>query len=203
MISIRDLDEVINEALEIIGLLAESGRSYIFLISKDGNNLTNTHEWCAQGVEPRKLNLQNIPCNTFPFWMERFHKNEVINISDVSAMPAEAEAEKEWLTMQNIKSVLVFPLSIANELAGFIGLDNVKIAGLWSEPDINILRTVFESIGIAIERKQSEEALIESEFRFRSVWEKGADGMIITDENGLIVKVNQASCNFVKTDRGT
>ncbi|MEO5802653.1 MAG: PAS domain S-box protein [Verrucomicrobiota bacterium] len=46
------------------------------------------------------------------------------------------------------------------------------------------------------EHKEIEEALRNSELRFRSVWDRSADGMRLTDENGIIVAVNQAFCNL-------
>jgi two-component system cell cycle sensor histidine kinase/response regulator CckA len=53
--------------------------------------------------------------------------------------------------------------------------------------------------GIAVdvtERKRVEEALRNSELRFRSVWDSSADGMRLTDQEGKIVAVNKAYCKL-------
>src|SRR5471032_287001 len=47
------------------------------------------------------------------------------------------------------------------------------------------------------ERRTTETALQSSEMLFRSVWENSVDGMLLTDENGVIVAVNDAYCKFV------
>ncbi len=47
------------------------------------------------------------------------------------------------------------------------------------------------------ERRATQTALQSSETLFRSVWENSADGMRLTDENGLIVAVNEAFCELV------
>jgi len=47
------------------------------------------------------------------------------------------------------------------------------------------------------ERHAAEAALRSSEALFRSVWENSADGMRLTDENGVIVAVNGAFCELV------
>ncbi|MGE5400378.1 MAG: ATP-binding protein [Ignavibacteriales bacterium] len=44
------------------------------------------------------------------------------------------------------------------------------------------------------ERLHAEEELRKSQFQFSQVWDKSADGMRITDENGVMVKVNEAFC---------
>ena len=46
-------------------------------------------------------------------------------------------------------------------------------------------------------RKQVEKALKESEKKFRLVWEKSAEGMRITNEEGIVVLVNDAYCKLV------
>jgi PAS domain S-box-containing protein len=46
-------------------------------------------------------------------------------------------------------------------------------------------------------RKKAEEAIINSELRFRSIWENSNDGMRLTDFNGTIIAVNKAYCALV------
>ncbi|MHB1688585.1 MAG: PAS domain S-box protein, partial [Ignavibacteriaceae bacterium] len=40
-----------------------------------------------------------------------------------------------------------------------------------------------------------------SETQFRSVWENSFDAMRLTDENGIIIKVNNAFCKLVEKTR--
>jgi len=46
------------------------------------------------------------------------------------------------------------------------------------------------------EQKKMEEAMLNSESRFRSVWDSSVEGMRLTDENGIIVAVNKAYCEL-------
>ncbi|HUZ05877.1 MAG TPA: PAS domain S-box protein, partial [Candidatus Paceibacterota bacterium] len=50
------------------------------------------------------------------------------------------------------------------------------------------------------ERRTTETALQSSEMLFRSVWENSVDGMRLTDENGVIVAVNDAYSKFVEME---
>ena len=47
------------------------------------------------------------------------------------------------------------------------------------------------------ERKRAELAVREAERRFRSIWEKSADGMRLTDKDGILRAVNPAYCRIV------
>ena len=47
------------------------------------------------------------------------------------------------------------------------------------------------------ERKRAEIAVQEAERRFRSIWEKSADGMRLTDKDGVLRAVNPAYCRIV------
>ena len=48
------------------------------------------------------------------------------------------------------------------------------------------------------ERKEAEQAVYVSQERFRSVWERSADGMRLTDSEGRIIAVNEAYCRLIK-----
>jgi len=157
--SILNIDDAINASLADMGGLAGASRAYLFLFRKNGTIADNTHEWCAEGISPQINNLQNLSTEMVPWWMEKLRKGEIIHLKDVSKLPPEANAEKEILEAQDIKSLLVLPLYIRKELTGFIGFDNVIKTGEWSGADLAILRTSSEIIGNALERKRIEEKL--------------------------------------------
>jgi hypothetical protein len=155
----NDIDAAISVALDEIGRLCGASRSYVFLFRENEPIIDNTHEWCNEGVEPQKKKLQNLPTDIYPWWMARLQNGEIIHIPDVSSLPPEASAEKDILEMQNIMSLLVLPIYSKGELMGYIGLDNVVNTGDWSEDIINVLHMVSNVVGIAIERKQTENNL--------------------------------------------
>lgn len=186
-----NLERDINVALEKIGLLCGAGRSYIFLIRENGTTIDNTHEWCAEGVEPQINNLQNIPCDIFSWWTEKLYNDGIIHITNVSALPPEAEAEKELLGSQGIKSLIVLPLYASGKLSGFMGMDNVVNAGSWKEEDVSILRIAVNMIGMGIQRKMAEKTIHLGEEIYRSMFQNAANLILLVDKNGII-----ADCNF-------
>lgn len=185
-----NLERDINLTLEKIGILCGAGRSYIFQIHEDGNYIDNTHEWCAEGVEPQKDNLQNTPSGKCPWWAEKLQKDGIIHITDVSALPPEAAAEKELLEKQEIKSLIVLPLYAGGKLSGFMGMDNVVNTGSWREDDISILRITANLAGMGIERRKYEKAIHAGEEIYRSMFQNAANLIILVDSKGVIIDCN-------------
>jgi len=161
-LSLANLDDSIDECLSDVGNFCKVERAYLFQFNSDGITMSNTHEWCAQGVRSEMENLQNLPIDTFPWWMKLLQAGEVIHIGSVAELPPEAQNEKEILEAQNISSLLVVPFLIKNKLAGFIGFDNICSTRSWREKELTSLTVLADIIGIAIERKRSEEELIRS-----------------------------------------
>lgn len=66
------------------------------------------------------------------------------------------------------------------------------ILDIIGQPDgiIGIMRDITD-------RKKSEDALKNSELRFRSIWENSNDGMRLTNYNGTIIAVNRAYCELI------
>lgn len=62
-------------------------------------------------------------------------------------------------------------------------------------PEGKIIGTMGISHDIT-ELRRAEEALRESEALFRSVWDKSRDGMRLTDDEGIIIAVNEAFCRL-------
>lgn len=185
-VGISDLDRSINASLKDIGIFCRAGRACLFLFRENGSVMDNTHEWCACGVSPQMTDLRNLSTKMFSWWMTGLNKGEPIYIADVSRLPAEANAGKEILNARDIKSLLVLPLRMKDELSGFIGVANVWKTEHWRELDslILCLRVTSEIIGNALERKKAEEALRESEERFRSLTESTSDWIWEVDAGG-------------------
>jgi PAS domain S-box-containing protein len=156
----NEIDAAITAALRAIGEFAGVDRSYVFLFTGDYEVMDNTHEWCAEGVEPQIANLKEVPTDLFPWWMRRLHRLEHIFISRVSALPSEADSERAVLEPQGIQSLLAVPMAVDNSLVGFVGFDSVRCERRWASDDIALLRVVGGMFANALERKETQEALV-------------------------------------------
>ncbi len=155
----REDDDAIHEALGRIGELTEADRSYVFLFDGAGETMSNTHEACAEGIEPQRPVLQSLPCAVFPWWMKELRARERIHVPRVALMPPEATAEKEILEAQSIQSVLVVPLAWEGRLEGFVGFDAVRRAREWTEEELLALDTLANLLSLSFQRKRAADAL--------------------------------------------
>lgn len=62
----KDLENSVQMILEKAGRFLSADRTYIFEIS--GQTMNNTYEWCAEGIDPEKDNLQNLPVTLIDRW---------------------------------------------------------------------------------------------------------------------------------------
>lgn len=153
-----EIDGGIHYALRAIGEFAGVDRSYVFLVSDDGKTADNTHEWCAEGIEPQIDNLQGCPSAAFPWWEAKLQRFENIHIPRVADLPTSAEAERRALQAQSIQSLAAVPLISAGRIIGFLGFDSVRIEKTWAEEDFALLQTLGNVIVSALERKRAEAA---------------------------------------------
>lgn len=136
----EDNEAMINEGLRIsmtastpegsiaallgyLGLSLKSERVYIFEESETGD-FDNTYEWCADGVEPQKDNLQGVSYEVVGLWFQKFLKGENVIIKNVENVREDDPGVYEYLKPQNIQSLVVAPLVSEKKIIGFFGVDN-------------------------------------------------------------------------------
>ncbi|KUO58097.1 MAG: hypothetical protein APF84_16825 [Gracilibacter sp. BRH_c7a] len=187
-ISFSDINQAMNMSLEDMGRFSNASRSYIFLFSDNGNMLDNTYEWCAEGISSEIENLQQIPSTSFPWWIEKLHKGEIVLVKG-----------KETIENQEIVSLLILPIFVQRKLFGFVGFDNIHATGGWRREDLSLLHLTSEIFSNAFERLQVEEALKASERKFRELFRNANDIICVhtLEESGQkmrFIEVNDLAC---------
>jgi PAS domain S-box-containing protein len=188
-----DIDVAIESSLSDIGIFSRTDRTYAVLFDNDKLTMSNTYEWCAEGVSPQIATLKSLPCSTFSWWMAKLKNHEVIRIQDVSALPEEAKSEKEMLRQQRVRSSLMLPVYVGNQLAGFVGFNNVSARAQWDDYDTALLQLVSEIFGRVLEGQMAKDSLRKSEEKMRAIFESLAEGITVTDLQGNITQVNAAA----------
>jgi len=181
-------DSSIAPILEKLGHAAEVSRVYIFEnhMNNDGTLFTRQHfKWTASGIDSRPHNpkLQAFPWMEAGFqrWVERLRQHKLI-YGHTSDFP---EQERSFLATQSIISIMVAPIFVGGNWWGVIGFDECRTEREWAPIEIEALKTAANIIGAAIQRKQAEEALLDSEQKYRLVVENANEGIVITQDEML------------------
>lgn len=119
-----NLDEAINISLKFLGETFQGERAYIFEDEVNKDYISNTYEWCKEGVNPEIDNLQNIPKENAIYWYEMFWVNENIIIENLDDIKDKYTSLYNILLPQKIHSLVISPLIYKNEIIGFFGIDN-------------------------------------------------------------------------------
>ncbi len=120
----NELNGLIETTLQRLGTFMNVDRAYLFEYDHENQTTSNTHEWVASGISPEKDNLQNIPFELVPVWVETHSKGENIEIENTDKLPE--GMFKELLVVQGIKSLIALPLIHQGTCIGFVGLDSVN-----------------------------------------------------------------------------
>ena len=184
-------EQRIDQALAALGGLFEVDRAYLFQFSRDQTSASNTHEWCAPGIDPQKQILQSVSVSDKHWWLDQWRQKRPIRIERVNQMPPEAAAEQGLLQAQSIRSLLCLPLFEENgQLLGFIGFDSVHSHRHWPPEQVDMLQAVADILAGALRRREVIEALAESELRFRELAEEARSFRWQVDTDGLYTDVD-------------
>jgi GAF domain-containing protein len=163
------LDQAIAWSLERIGCALGADRSYLVRLANDRESLDMTREWCAAGIPSFIVECQDLSLLRYRWWGERLAGRDPVLIPEVSALPAEAAAERAELERQGVRSIATVPMTRHGRIWGALGLDAVTRARTWSNDAIRMLQVIGEVITGALLRTESEVRLAASENRYRRV----------------------------------
>ena len=171
LVSEYESENTFQQFVDILGSASKASRTYIFLNHTDGKGellMSQKAEYCAKGIKPEVNNpdLQNLKYDEFfKRWQATLSKGELI-FGKIKDFP---KKEKEFLTVQNIKAILIIPIVVDKNFIGFIGYDNCVSEREWDEAERNYLHSAAQDLAQFIIIKREKEKLLEEHKRFETV----------------------------------
>lgn len=152
-----NVDKSIPDLLKSLGYILNVDRCYIFLVDSDHQTVSNTHEWCAENIEAQIEDLQNVPMDLTPWWMQTMNKGEMVIIDDVQQLPLKANKEQEILQAQGISALMATPLiSRDGGFMGFLGVDYNQSPRRWQKKELLEIQAYSKAINTIILQNQQE-----------------------------------------------
>jgi PAS domain S-box-containing protein/putative nucleotidyltransferase with HDIG domain len=199
----EDWDLALAELLRDLGGTLGLSRVHVASIKprrRGPPRLMAEYTWRAEGIRPRVFSLSrgHAPAGleTYVELLDRLQRDEVPG----GPLPLLPVALRPFLEAQGVKSTLIAPLRVHDQLWGLIGLEDCRRARVWSPPEADALRAVAGTLGAALQRREDEASLQESEARYRSAVEDQAELVCRTDTEGRLYFANAAFLQFFGLD---
>lgn len=180
------LSDAIHAALASLTSVCAADRAYVFRF--DGNNRgLSSHAWAKDPTPEFKAYLRDLPVAVVDTWMFNFRIDEVIDISDASALH-EADTIKSILDIHGVKALILLPLNDGNQLLGFIGFDAAQQRIPIGAAQLSLLRVASDVIALSLARNEATQDLN----RLSQVAEVMNDLVVLLDKNQKIVWANRS-----------
>jgi len=167
-----NLLEAFGPALQTIGEFDQVDRCYIRTFTEDGRFGVG-YRW-AKGGQPLYRNMEEgLPISEVPWMMEQLvDQKRLVHVPRVADLPPEAAPEKAVWDRLNVKSTLAIPVISGDKVLGYMGLNMTRCERTWNNDEIELLKTMGEIFANLLVRLKAENALRESEAKFRQLaWE--------------------------------
>lgn len=163
LLTATQLDTVIPEVLAILGEAANTDRAYLYEHHPQSRTgavaMSMRYEWTRPGIattitQPHWQD-QSYEDLGVQRWYEAFQANQPIR-GLTRHFPLR---EQELLARDDIRSILMVPIFINDDLWGYIGFDACRSEWEWSTSDESILVAVAASLGGLLRRQQTEQKM--------------------------------------------
>jgi GAF domain-containing protein len=151
-----EIDSGIVQALNTLGEFTGVDRARVFQFSTDGKRMQNSHEWCAPQIASQRQRMLDVPIETFAYFTEKIKKLQVVHIPDVEKLPEHAKTDQLECRLQNIRSLLLVPMTFRSVATGFVCFESLKNTRTWTEDSISLLKIVSEVLVNALEHKRAQ-----------------------------------------------
>lgn len=174
-------EDSINDVIKRLGDATDASRVYLFENHTDEEGVLLTsqrYEWVADGITSQLNNpvLQNIPLykNGFAHWANILSQGGVIH-GAINTFPFK---ESSLLTDREICSILIVPVFVKQNWWGHIAFDDCETEREWFASEIDAVKVAVSTLGAAIQRNRTEEALHKSEEQLQQAQKMEAMGTL-------------------------
>ncbi len=145
------IDQQIDWGLQVLLESMGIDRSTVAELSSDGQRFEVTHSQARNGIPPF------VPGNVaeiLPWYAEVLHRGEVLRFGRLpEELPAEAVAEREYVTRVGLRSQLTIPLRVGERVIGALGFASFRREVVWSPRLVRSVRLMGEVVANALARK--------------------------------------------------
>lgn len=152
----EDPAQAIRQLLESVGLQYNVSRVYVFEVSRDQKYMSNSFEWCNDGITPEIDLLQHMPLENYDNYFSNFDRNGIFYCRDLQSLPL---SQQEVFASQGILSVLQCTMTDHGRIWGFVGFDDCREHRSWEPVQVQTLNRCARMISVFLRKIRLEETI--------------------------------------------
>lgn len=151
------VDETVKKILGDLLTVFHGDRAYIIEFDWKRRMHVSRFEVTASGVSAEGEFINQFEIDNLPWWTEAVSQGQPIILTTLDDLPAEAIREREVLEAQDVKSLLVMPLTSQDKVWGYAGIDIVERVRHWSDVDCQWFSSLINIISLCLSLQRSEQ----------------------------------------------
>ena len=182
-ISLNQLYKTIHQEL---GSIIDTTNFYIALLDEKEDKIYFPYHVDEMGdeFEPQNLEYKSLTC-----YVIKNRRPLLLNYDKIKELNENGELLNPGVITKNIFWFGV-PLKVEDKVIGAMAVQSYTNPNLYSKKDIKLMEFVSNQVAIAIERKQTEEALQKSQQEFISLFRSSPGALVYVNEKSNILDVN-------------
>lgn len=158
-VPIEQIDKEIELAAGKLGQFVNASRCYLSIFEEGTYTIVQSYEWCAEGVPSYPDNTAGTDAQTLTWGLELMTRDGFVHVPRVRDLPPEASTEKALLEVEDVQSFIGISIVRGQEAVGYFGIEQTDREREWPAHVIELLKTLGQVFGNAIDRKWTGEAL--------------------------------------------
>jgi PAS domain S-box-containing protein len=182
------VDELLTKALDEISALVDSPIAFLHFVDADQNTLS-LQQWSTSTLAhfcKAEGKGRHYPIHQAGVWADCVRERKPIIHNDYASLE-----NKRGLPEGHAQIIreLVIPIIRNDKVVATLGVGNKSTD--YTDGDVELVTRLSDAAWEVIQRRKAEEALQDSEKRYRRLFESAKDGILILDaETGLMVDAN-------------
>lgn len=177
-----DFEKAVGGILEMIGVLFEVSRVYIFESTGEDDSLCRgSFEWCREGITPwREIE----PCFSYKEMAEDYRNNfdddGIFYCPDIWSL---SEEQRDFMKAGDVLSVLQCAIQDEGKFKGFIGLDECSSRRIWTQEQIDCLSFLSKMLSVFLLKKRAQDEVMKSVQNLQALLDSLNSSIYVIDQN--------------------
>lgn len=199
LIKVEDWTKAMELSFELVSDAVDVDRIYYFEFFEEDQELylAQRVEWNRDSVEAQidHPQLAKLRADEVGDFIERLINEEVVQVITSQLPPS---ITRDLLEEQSIKSAIMQPLLIAGRVKGFIGFDDCRQERVWSQEEIDFLKSITANLTSALEKYEASKAIEAALNEKNQILESIGDGFFALNQKGEIVYWNATAALILR-----